>query len=51
MVPSVTKDYTSSNDRMKANDFKRMWKKAIMAKFTVISYYLPGWAQEDHEIP
>jgi hypothetical protein len=31
------------------NELERMWKKAVMASFKVLSWYLPGRTEENHQ--
>jgi hypothetical protein len=31
------------------NEIERMWKEAVVACFKVISQYLPGGTEENHE--
>jgi hypothetical protein len=33
------------------NEFERMWKVAVIEYLTVVSRYLPGWTEENHNRP
>jgi hypothetical protein len=39
-----------SNERMIVNDeLEKIWKEAVMTKFKVLSWYLPGGSEENHK--
>jgi hypothetical protein len=44
----ISSDYITLNERM-MNELERMWNEAVVAKFRVLYWNLPGKTKEIHE--